>query len=432
MCFNDCQSDFKRIERAENRGVGRPQKGYSNGSALQNGSTTTHSGNQQTKNLKNQSTQGPSQRTGPLMWQSYPAGPFVERLDWVVDVFCSFRGVGWGFQTSGVPSLPEAVESELNGTECKPETSEVMIDSKTGIQRFTDKASLLKYIGTRLVIGYLALDMIKTIMHHDAYFWGYIDAPPPLFLPDYIRTSYSLVKTYRLLVSLAGIYTALSEIFWLGPLFFCGVLGHERIGVRGEPWMNPPDFFGSLRPVSDEGLAGWWGGFWHQTFRFAFGAPAIRLLEYLQIDKKTNLGRAISLFVAFFLSGCLHACGSYTQLGDTRPLRGPMMFFLLQPLGILGQTLIVEQLKTAGIVRRTPKMIRQLGNLALTLAWMYYTAPLLVEDFGRGGIWLYEPVAFSPLCMLGYGAKDDNGWDLWYGLVWWRNGDHWWDTGLAF
>lgn len=432
MCFNDAQSDFKRIERADDRVYSSLQNLKPREPGSQGSSASRPLKDYEAKRVERDSAQGPSQRTGLLTWQSYPAGPFVERLDWVIDIFCSFRGVGWNIHTAGIPPLPDFVEAELNRTECKSSSPRVMTDSKTGVRRFADRTALLKHVGIRLVIGYFALDVLKTIMHHDAYFWGYMDAPPPHFLPQFARTSYPLVKSYRLLVSFAGVYTALSEIFWLGPLFFCGILGPSTIGVRGEPWMNPPDFFGNLQPIFVQGLGGLWGGFWHQTFRFAFEAPAKRLLELMGIEKKTNLGRTVSLFVAFFLSGCLHTCGSYTQLGDTQPLRGPMMFFLLQAMGIVAQTLVVNQLKLAGVSQMTPKTIRQFGNFAFTLIWMYFTANFLVDDFAIGGVWLFEPVIFSPLRFFGLGAKDDNGWDLWYKLVWWRNGDHWWDTGLAF
>lgn len=430
MCFNDCQTQFKRIDRADNEGHMRSQKSH-NDSVSQNG-TASKPVSSQTSRTEGRSSNVSNESTGRYIWQSYPSGPFIARLDWVVDIFCSFRGIGWTFHTAGLPPAPGFVQADLDKTECKPVEQDFLTDDRTGTRRFLDRTALLKHVLVRLIIGYFALDLIKTIMHNDAYFWGYMDAPPPLFLPDYIRTSYPLVKSYRLLVSLAGIMVALSEIFWLGPLFFCGVLDSSILGVRSEPWMNPPDFFGNLKPVLNQGLSGWWGGFWHQTFRFAFEAPTMSLLDSLQIDKKTKSGRTIALFSAFFLSGCLHFCGSYTQLGDTRPFLGPMMFFLWQAVGIFGQTLLSEQLKKAGIVAKTPKLIRQLTNLAFTIVWLYFTAPLLADDFAKGGVWLYEPVAFSPLRWLGYGAKDDNGWDLWYGLVWWRSGKHWWDTGIAF
>ena len=97
-------------------------------------------------------------------------------------------------------------------------------------------------------------------MHNDRYFLGYTDAAPPAYLPYLIQDSYILVKSYRLIISMSGMYFALFTIFALGPAFFCGVLGPKVVGVRGEAWMNPPDMFGAFQNILNNGLAGWWGG----------------------------------------------------------------------------------------------------------------------------------------------------------------------------
>lgn len=427
--FNDCQSDFKRIERADSKAAKiKPEESRngssSNGSAHKSPEIAAISNERTLSKADKVATQGSWQRTGPLFWQEYPVAPFVERLDWVIDVFCGFRGTGWNFEIHGMPPLPPSVTAELEGTGVQAKDS-TTITSTSGIRRFTDRNALLKDCITRLVVGFFVLDLIKTLMHHDAYFWGYMDAAAPQWFPS---TSRILLKSYRLLLSLFGIHCALLQIFRLGPVFFTAL----PLGVRAEAWMNPPDFYGYYTAVLDKGLAGWWGSWWHQTFRYAFEAPATRLLETFNIDKRSEKGKIISLFVAFSLSGSLHACGSYTQLGDTRPLMGPFRFFILQAVGILLQTTVTQYMKKAGITDRTPTSIKRLGNFLFVNTWMYFTAPLLVDDFAKGGVWLYEPLAISPLRLLGFGAKDDNGYDLWKGLIFWRQGKHWWDTGIAF
>lgn len=434
MFFNDCQSDFRRIERADSKALERFERDSVSNGSLSNASTEKIPSGEDTKTMQRlqkadrAATQGSWQRTGPFFWQEYPSRPFVERLDWVIDAFCAFRGVGWNFETHGMPPLPPSVATELSGSKPNPNTNDpTTITSTTGIRRITTRPALLRYCFIRLTLGFLALDLIKTLMQHDAYFWGYMDAPAPSYLPTQLTHPIPL-KSYRLLLSLAGISTALHEIFRLGPLVFT----HLPLGVRAEAWMNPPDFYGSYTLVLDKGLAGWWGAWWHQTFRYAFEAPGVKLLEYLHIDKRSPRGKLISLSVAFFLSGCLHACGSYTQLGDTRPLMGPFRFFVFQAVGIVLQMTVMGYLKKAGVVDMTPKIIRRLTNFLFVNTWMYFTAPLLADDFAKGGVWLYEPVAISPLRLLGFGAKDDNRYDLWYGLIFWRSGKHWWDTGIAF
>lgn len=443
MVANDCQTDLKRIERSDKVLSDRPAKtrAEQNGTIANGTATVLHANGdlrQRKQSFKSSlpatlsSTYPPANRHGPYFWQAYPEGPFIERLDWVADIFCSFRGVGWSWRTAGVPPPPNSVQAQLDGkidaTAHDEKTFEV---SKGGITSFNDRNALLKHTAIRLVIGYLALDTLKTVIMQDPYFFGYTDAPAPAFLPSIMQDSFVLYKTYRLLLSLACIYTALWTIFKLGPMFFCGVLGPKWIGVRGEPWLNPADQFGSYMSVADKGLTGWWGIWWHQTFRLAFEAPAKRILEATGVNKRSAIGKALSLFVAFFLSGCLHASGSYTQLGETRPFRGPMCFFLLQACGIFAQTLLSQQLKRTGIMDRIPKPVKQTAYFVLTHVWLYHTAPLLVDDFAKGGVWLFEPVPISIWRGLGFGHHDDGWWCWWNGIVWWRSGGHFWDTGIA-
>ncbi|KJX99508.1 hypothetical protein TI39_contig354g00099 [Zymoseptoria brevis] len=437
MFFNDCQVDFQRIEHADN---GVSDSSRTNGGILPSRSlikSKSEGQSNETMTEKQESTEvsatpGPSKKRGSLYWQSYPSGPVLERLEWISDLFCSFRGVGWNIKSAGMPSIPTWVKAELDGHESKPSDRKAVDICSAGTRRFSDRDALLRYVFIRLVIGFFALDAIKTLMHHDPYFWGYMDAPPPAFLPGMIRSSAVLVKCYRLLLSLAGIHTPLLEIFRLGPLFFCGVLGPSILGVRGEAWMNPPDFFGNLSTIFNKGLAGFWGEYWHQTFRYSFEAPAKRVLEYLKVEKRSSRGRLLSILLAFSLSGCLHACGSHTQLGATRPIAGPFCFFLLQGIGIISQTAISDRLRKVAIFENAPKVTQQSANFAFTVIWLYHTAPLLTDDFAKGGVWLYEPVAFSPLRLIGLGAKDDRSWDLWFDMIRWRSGKHFWDTGIAF
>ena len=414
MVVNDCQTDFKRIERkpgAESKG--RRTESTLNGSTS-NGAISKSSTQHSQKRDHSDSVDLPDS----YMWQSCPTS-FVERLDWIADAFCNFRGVGWNWQTSTVPSLSSSSADQTDTT------------SPSGIRRLTSKPALLKSTLTSLVIGYLTLDLIKLLITHDAYFWGCMDAAPPSYLPKIISTSHVLLKSYRLLISLGGMYFALWEIFKLGPLLFCGLLGPKWIGARGEAWMNPPDMFGSFRCVFEQGLAGWWSGWWHQTFRVAFNAHSGWLLAALEVDGRSEKGRVIAMATAFFLSGCLHACASFTQLGETRPLMGPMRFFLLQPCGILFQMWSVAHLDRMGIRQRTPRVLRRLVNFVYVHVWLYFTAPILVDDFAKGGVWLYEPVVISPLRGLGLGGKDD-GWFCWWdGILFWRSGKHWWDTGIG-
>jgi hypothetical protein len=222
------------------------------------------------------------------------------------------------------------------------------------------------------------------------------------------------------------IYLALQTIFALAPIFFVGFLGAKRIGVRGEPWMYPEEW-GSYSIVFDTGLAGWWGVWWHQTLRFAFEAPASWILRQFSVLHGAGpRARVVQLFTAFFFSGFLHASGSYTSIGETRPLTGSFLFFFLQPLGIMVQIMVVEKLR----LKDVPSVLKAF-NFIYTHVWFYYTAPLLIDDFVKSGIYLYEPVPVSFLRALGFGAEG-NSWWCWDGpWISWYQGRYWWQSGIA-
>lgn len=412
----DAQSEWRRIEREESHGTGD-----GDGMVVANGSAM--------KKLESDDDRSSTPTKTRLYWQSYPT-PFLQRLDWVADAFCSFRGVGWNFQTSTVPPLPAPADLAIPKS-IQHSKNDIITTSRIGIRRFNNKADLARDTIPKLIIGYLVLDLVKVLMHRDAYFWGYMNAAGPTYLPQYIRGSYMLLKSWRLLISLTAIYTCLWEIFRLGPALFCLILGPKWVGVRGEAWMNPPDMYGSFKCVLDDGLAGWWGGWWHQVFRVAFETHSKALLGRLKIETRSTEGKLTSLAVAFTMSGVLHACGSYTQLGDTRPFLGPMRFFLLQMVGIMVQAQTTTMLRKASVFDGTPKVLRRITNFVFVHIWLYYTAPLLMDDFAKGGVWLFEPVAVSPLRGLGLGAKDDGWFCWWNGIAFWRSGEHWWDTGIA-
>lgn len=81
-----------------------------------------------------------------------------------------------------------------------------------------------------------------------------------------------------------------------------------------------------------------------------------------------------------------------------------------------------------------PKAVRfliRLGNYTYTHAWLFVTAPLLLDDFARGGLPLIEIIPISLLRGIGL-AGSEHGWWCWGGSwIRWHNGKTWWDTGFA-
>jgi hypothetical protein len=411
MVAYDGQVEFSRIER-----VG--------------GATRTLPGLQSSESnstVANESKGKEERDVDSLMWEDYPTGSFIERVDWVFDLLSNFRGMAWNFRIPNLPSPPKAVQKAIvdtNGSARKE-----IAGPRPAFQSLS-RGELLKDATRRFIVGYIWLDFLRTITIHDPYYRGLGTHHKPKVLPTLIQDSPALLQAYRLLIALLALYWALSTIFQLAPLFFVGVLGSKLIGVRGEPWMYPREW-GNYSVVLDRGLGGFWGSWWHQTFRFAFEAPSRRVTELLHIDRKSLTGKVLQLFIAFALSGSIHASGSHTSIGDTRPIRGPFLFFILQPIGIIGQLVLAKILDSAGLAKRTPHLVRRAVNFLVVHLWLFYTAPLLIDDLAKGGTFLYEPVPFSIFRLLGLGGKNESRicWEM--GWFSWHTGKHWWDSGLG-
>ncbi|KAI9886750.1 MAG: hypothetical protein M1823_001459 [Watsoniomyces obsoletus] len=459
ILFTDPQKDFKRIRIRRTKTIqdcqeqeGTLDQGFTsalNGSPVpstahrhqQNGNVVKspmdakqlvgdeRMGSERTQSKQDIQNQSSSISTA-YYWQTYPENDFRQRLVWVLDLVTNFRGVGWNWQLPGLQGPPKDVQDQLKRDDPDLKDYPWTISRPTGHRIYYQSRDLLRRKAAVFIFSYLVLDACKVTMMKDPYFWGLVDHPPPTSVTRLLGHSIVLTRIYRLVVSMTAMVASLQGIFATGPLLFVGLLGPNVLGAQGEPWMYP-DFWGGYQTVLDTGLAGWWGGWWHQSFRFAFAAPSAWVIAKLGVDRRTFPARFFQLMVAFMLSGFMHACGSHTHLPPTRPLRGPFLFFTLQPIGIVLQALLVRGMNHSGMIRLTPKPLRQLASFIYVHLWFYFTAPLLVDDFSRGGIWLFELLPWSPLRGLGLGLKEE-GWWCWKTFpVHWHRGRHWWDSGLA-
>lgn len=437
LVTNDAQEDFMRIERTE--GFFRSSKPQAVGTG-ENKSNGHMNGHQKEEQKEKNSTSdiianghaGPSERHGSFAWQPFPISPLNERLDWVCDLFCNFRGAGWNWRTSAIPPPPKWVQEQLrrNSGSAAPKHSFRVHSGQVTV--YTTRKELLVKNAKTLFIGYMMLDALKTAMMHDPYFWGIMDRPPPTYLPTFISQSPVVLHAFRMFLCMLGIKYALQTIFSSAPLLFSGLLGPDLIGARAEPWIFP-ETWASYSTVLDRGLAGWWSCWWHQTFRFAFEQPSKKIIEKLGIDRKSAPAKIIQLLVAFGLSGVLHASGSHTAAGETSPLGNVMVFFLLQAIGVFAEVVVTQVVRAMGIQRYAPKWSVKAFTFVYVHVWFYFTAHLLCDDFSRGGVWLFEPVPVSLFRGLGLGADKRDGWWCWSGrVVRWHHGDRWWRSGLAF
>ncbi|MCJ1405076.1 hypothetical protein MMC11_008302 [Xylographa trunciseda] len=435
LIFDDGRSDFHRIENAEavddidRESSGNPVHEVDEAEAT--GSTASNELRQRRTNgsaIKENAGLEESSAMTKYAWQNHPAN-FYQRVEWVADLISNFRLIGWSHQINSIPSPPPSILDNLQPS-AKPLKQTPPVVS-TGVSRYPESRTLLRTKLTTIALGYLAIDTLKVVMMADPYFWGLTSAPPPSYLPSLVTSSPALTRIWRLLISLAGAYVSLQSIMALAAPVFVGLIGPRILGLRAATWQYP-DVYGSYNIVFRKGLAGWWGGWWHQTFRFAFEAPQKYIVKQLGLKERGLTAKLLGLTIAFVCSGGLHAAGSTTMWPATRPLDGAFTFFILQPVGIILQMSFSQLLENMGLREKLPTWLRGAGNFVAVHVWFYYTAPLLTDDFARGGIWLFEPVPISIWRGLGFGAEGE-GWWCWHGrIISWYSAEKWWQSGLAF
>ncbi|KAF6818628.1 hypothetical protein CSOJ01_01793 [Colletotrichum sojae] len=357
-------------------------------------------------------------------WQSYPEnGTFVERLGWVVDLYTNFRGVGWSW---AVPSVPSPAPPERPHTEELVKMETIQYETFVGCHTYRDQRDFLLRKLIPISISYLILDWFKVKSVEDPYF---IFGNHPFPLPPHLAsTPVWLLTFYRHTGIICTLYAAIVMTFSLHDLFQYFVLSRV-FPLRGELWQYST-VFGSFSQVLDRGLAGFWGAWWHQTFRHSFSAPGNWLVEHGYLKKGTRGTKLVIMSIAFWLSGLLHGAGSVTAIPDTNWLK-PCSFFWASGVGVLLQHAVCSALKPR--ISRLPRSVRRLGNLLFVFAWLQVTVKPLADDFAETGLWLVEPVPLSVVRALGFGRGETSWWkpDM-EALGHWHRGEHWWESGFGY
>ncbi|KAK3337027.1 membrane bound O-acyl transferase family-domain-containing protein [Cercophora scortea] len=367
-------------------------------------------------------------------WQTYPeTGSFMQRLGWVWDLYTSFRGTGW---THAIPSIPSPTPpTNLHSLPPPPvDLSSISLVTPTGYHRSLTRSSFLRNRLLHILWSYLLLDLWTITARHDPYFIpGPIPASPSPALPPFLASlPPSLLSLQRTALGSLGILAALGLYMNLYQLLAFSLLFRSSSSPRGQLWQYPSIFGSFTHNVLARGLAGLWGGWWHQTFRLGFTAPTTFALRRGWLDSRPRAlsTRVLALFIAFLLSGILHAAGGYTSIPHTTRAWGPVAFFVGSFAGVLVQTVLCAVCRPW--IERVPRPWRRAGNALFVALWMHATMGAVVEDMSRAGLWLYEPVPVSIVRLLGLGGMPAEGWWRWDGefLPRWYSGRHWWESGI--
>ena len=266
----------------------------------------------------------------------------------------------------------------------------------------------------------------------DQYYWGETDHAPYELTP-YTLLNYGLTSFWHTMVSFMGIYIGLGGIHTIQTLLCMHVLGSTVIGIPGEGWMYPP-LYGPLSAAFEKGIRGWWGTFWHQSFRLPLTAAGTWVISSSRIDPQSQVAKVVRLLVAFALSGGIHFAESCTTWPRTSPWKA-YAFFLLQPMGIIAQDSIRKSIWGQNVQGKWAKRSMHMANAVTTMLWFLLTFPLWRDDIARAGLWLVEPWPVSPSRAIGGSIgllPADEGWQWrWNGpFVEWYHGSTWWRSGL--
>ncbi|KAF7597366.1 hypothetical protein BBP40_006307 [Aspergillus hancockii] len=381
LVFHDAEREFKRIVRkpAGRRATRAP---VASSKLSQNGFVLTKG---DLKEAKPKIL--PSQHDKEyLVWQSYPHS-FSKRLNWSLGLVFNMRGPEWNWGISSLDPLPPSVESQL-----KPgHRSRRPRGAKNASTSYPDARNRIRTAAFNCLKFYLMIDLIKVLMIRDRYFWGIISPPPPLPFPFDRIIPAGAAYIYRTVLTGFGLYAAVSFVTLFSPLTFLGLsllFPNASRAISAAPLDAPwfySDMFGPyVVPILDHGLAGAWGIWWHQLFRFGFTSTAHWILSFFpnRLAANRSLRRLVMTFVAFGLSGLVHACGSYTQMADTKPVSGTFWFFILQFVGIT-----IQEFISAVII---PAVLFNLNGFVF--GWLWLTAGYVMDDFAKGGLWLTEPL----------------------------------------
>ena len=438
LLFNDPVKNFQRIERRpvstrtnspgsfdknENINAADPDDGTA--------SLSKSSDAQRNKGLPKDPAKKYLDRNETLVWQPYPQ-PFLHRLNWVFDLLVNMRGAQWNWRISPMGPLPASVQERLNPG--KRDTLHELDDSE-----IMDPKARLKAAFWTFIKSYLILDLLKVLMMRDPYFKGVVSpAPPPPFPFSYLQHTPILVTLYRQFLTGYGILICLNYATIFSPIIFLGLsiafpnFSRAVTSVPLDaPWLYSDSFGPFLINAAEGGLAGCWGKWWHQLFRAGFTNASRWILSFFpeKLATKRIVRQTIVVFVAFNISGLIHAGGSYVQIADTNP-RGPLKFFFLQAVGVTIEDAFRRTILPVLLPFPLPRWVNWTANYLFVACWLVFTGSYIADDIARGGVWLTEPVPVSLLRWLDIGIKGD-GWWCWK-EPWFHSfkGKGWWDSGL--
>ncbi|KAK2461015.1 hypothetical protein APHAL10511_006956 [Amanita phalloides] len=137
--------------------------------------------------------------------------------------------------------------------------------------------------------------------------------------------------------------------------------------------------FGDFRDAYT--LRNFWGHVWHQLLRWV-GVSHGRFLAYdvFRLKRGSKAAYMVQLYTTFAITAVIHVAGEYSLLGYLT-YRHALLFFLLQPVAITFETLVIGVIGKLSI--RGPW--RLIGHIWV-LMWFVYTVPNWIDPLLQRGL----------------------------------------------
>ncbi|KAL8790062.1 MAG: hypothetical protein Q9213_000764 [Squamulea squamosa] len=330
---------------------------------------------------------------GELLYveEPYPM-TLTKRIPWVLTLLVSLRFANW-------------------------KTGEPSHDHKQPVKPVT-RTAFCKHAILLAIQSYIILDTTSLLVKDDPYFhnpnlsitshWS----PPSMKLPQILLSSLSMLPV-RLIRSTIIALQAYALITQGGSLPTIPVVMLNGLGFWPDEWSPHtwPIFFGPFSAVSEKGLRGLWGTWWHQTNRY-LSTPGRALAKVLGVRTSSTTGYMLQVVSAFGLSGLMHMGlippeprGTEMTAMEMRLYVGS--FFWMQALGIGLEVAVARS-----IGRLFPgwcgSRLGKSGTLLWVVLWFSYTLPILAVPFRQLNYSKYPPV---PISLIGW--LSGRGWWVW-------------------
>lgn len=246
----------------------------------------------------------------------------TQKLFWTFELLTVTRGIGWNWRVTGIPSQPAQLS----------------------------RVRFVQSCLARWVAMYTSLHLFN--MSCCAMLTSFPSIRDPCLRATLVSLASNTIFLYTFLV-LGWAVTIYSHFALLMLPLSMACVG-MRVGPKAwqEPESWPPNF-GSFKDAYS--IRRFWGHTWHQQMRRTTSVPGVFLLSLLPLSFQKSrallprlLKRYFLLFAAFFVSGLIHAAGSYNvtrTLGLPHSDGGEIGYFLLQGVAIMVEDFVLWVLR---------------------------------------------------------------------------------------